>query len=144
MKRLPLIHTLFVVAALYDGLLGLLFLLFPRMPFDWFSVAPPNHLGYVRFSAAVLLIFGLMFAAISLDPVRRREQMIYGILLKFSYCGVVIYYWVTTGVPNMWKPFAIFDALFLFAFLWAYAVVRRAPTSTAEAVSAVPGEHGPA
>lgn len=137
MKHIPLIKGLFVVAALYDGLLGLLFLLFPRMPFDWFDVMPPNHLGYVRFPAALLLIFGLMFAAIAFAPVRRRELIVYGILLKISYCGVVFYYWVLAGVPDMWKPFAIIDAIFLIAFLWAYAVLPGS-RGTAERISGGP------
>lgn len=142
MKRLPLIHVLFLIAALYDGVLGLLFLLFPRAPFEWFDGPPPDHYGYLRFSAALLLVFASMFAAIAMDPVRRREQIIYGILLKLSYCGVVVYYWITTDVPTMWKPFVIFDALFLIAFLWAYSVVRAASTITAESVPSLAGEHG--
>ena len=57
MKTPVWIPILFGLAALYDGLLGLLFLLAPGYPFQLFSVVPPNHLGYVQFPAAVLLIF---------------------------------------------------------------------------------------
>ncbi len=59
------IPPLFWLAALYDGILGLAFLAAPGPLFDLCQVTPPNHLGYVQFPAALLLIFGLMFAAIA-------------------------------------------------------------------------------
>ena len=137
MKSLLLIQGLFVIAALYDGVLGLLFLAIPQVPFEWFEVTPPNHLGYVRFPVALLVTFALMFTAIAVDPVRRRELIIYGILLKISYCGVVFYYWAVAGVPDMWKPLAVIDAAFLLAFLWAYASLPSIVAAKAEPASGV-------
>jgi hypothetical protein len=83
-------------------------------------VTPPNHPGYVQFSAALLLVFAVMFAAIARQPVRNRGLIPYGILLKVSYCAVVFYHWFTTGIPNMWKPFAVVDFVFLILFVWAW------------------------
>lgn len=39
------IRSLFVVAAVYDGLLGLLFLFAPNWAFTQFDITPPNHVG---------------------------------------------------------------------------------------------------
>lgn len=114
------IKTLFIVAALYDGLLGLLVLLQPYFLFNLFTVTPPNHPGYVQFPAALLIVFGLMFAAIAIEPVRNRNLIPYGILLKICYSGTVFSYWASSGIPNMWKPFAIADLVFIFLFLWAF------------------------
>ncbi len=135
MKSLPLIKVLFVIAALYDGVLGVLFLLLPRMPFDWFAVTPPNHMGYVRFPAALLLIFALMFLAVAVDPVRRRELIVYGMLLKISYCALAFYYWAVGGLPGMYKPFAIIDVVFLVLFVWAFVALGTASTTPAAAQS---------
>jgi hypothetical protein len=114
------IRALFGVAAAYDGVLGLLFLLAPTWPFELFDIAPPNHLGYVRFPAALLLIFGVMFFQIAQNPTRFRDLIIYGILLKIAYCGVTFGYWLTEGVPVIWKPFAVIDLIMGLLFIWAY------------------------
>lgn len=120
MKGKPVVVLLFVVAAIYDGLLGLAFLFAGGATFDWFGVPPPNHPGYVQFPAALLIVFALMFAAIAKDPARNRGLIPYGILLKVSYSGVVLFHWLATGVPDMWKPFAVCDLLFILAFAWAW------------------------
>ncbi|MBP7149314.1 MAG: hypothetical protein KBD01_17425 [Acidobacteria bacterium] len=115
------ISLLFWVAALYDGILGLAFLAAPNYPFAIAHVTPPNHVGYVQFPAALLLIFALMFAAIALEPARRRPLIVYGILLKLAYCGVAGFHWAATGIPTMWKPFVVIDLVMGMLFAWAYA-----------------------
>jgi hypothetical protein len=119
------IVSLFAIAALYDALLGLLFLAAPGYPFERFGVVPPNHWGYVQFPAALLLIFALMFAAIARDPVRNRGLMIYGVLLKAAYCGVASWHWMTAGIPWMWQPFVIVDAVMGVLFILAYIAVGK-------------------
>lgn len=115
-----LIATLFWAAAAYDGVLGIAFLLLPAPLFDAMGVTPPNHFGYVRFPAALLVIFALMFIAIARNPVSNRSLILYGILLKVSYCGVSMAYWFTQDIPYIWKPFAVFDLLFAIGFYAAY------------------------
>lgn len=115
---------LFAVAALYDGVLGLIALFAGGALFRWFGVTPPNHPGYVQFPGALLIVFALMFAAVARDPARNRGLIPYGMLLKVSYCGVIFFHWFTSGLPDMWKPFAITDAVFLALFVWAYASLR--------------------
>ena len=133
MKAPLWIVLLFAVAAIYDGVLGLAFLAAPSYPFDAFHVTPPNHWGYVQFPAALLLIFGLMFTAIAIDPVKNRNLIPYGILLKVAYCGVTLAHWLTSGIPAMWKPFTVIDVLMGTLFIWAYAVLPGAKTVRAGA-----------
>ena len=38
-------------------------------------------------------------------------------------CGVTIGYWMTEGIPGMWKPFAIADLAFAVLFAAAYAAL---------------------
>jgi hypothetical protein len=82
----------------------------------------------VQFPAALLVVFALMFLAVARDPERNRNLIPYGILLKVAYCGIVTYYWIVTGVPDMWKPFAAADFAFLVGFAWAYAALGRPPS----------------
>lgn len=120
MKSALWIRVLFVIAAAYDGILGITFLLIPARVFAYFAVTPPNHLGYVNFPAALLVVFALMFLAVARKPFENRNLIPYGILLKVSYCGVAFAYWFTQDVPGMWKPFAVFDVAFGVLFYLAY------------------------
>ena len=115
------IKVLFLIAATYDGVLGLAFLLAARQVFDAFGVVPPNHWGYVHFPAALLVVFAFLFLAVARDPVKNRNLIPYGIMLKVAYCGVVAWHWATTGIPGMWKPFAVADLVFGVLFVWAYS-----------------------
>ncbi len=63
---------MFVIAALYDGLLGLAFLFFPLGIFARYGVEPPNHTAYVQFPALLLLIFAAMFLRIANHPAKNH------------------------------------------------------------------------
>ena len=115
-----LIRILFYITAVYDGLLGIAFLFFPLTVFDWYGVTRPNHAGYVQFPAMLLIVFSIMFLQIGNSPVQYRHMIPYGILLKVAYCTSVFMYWFTINIPDMWKPFAVCDAVFGLLFLWAY------------------------
>jgi hypothetical protein len=130
MKTHGAIKALFLIAAIYDGVLGLVFLLVPGRMYDAFGVAPPNHWGYVHFPAALLVVFAVLFLAVARNPERNRNLIPYGILLKAAYCGVVFWHWAAQGIPTMWKPFAVSDLVFGLLFIWAYVDLRR--TTSAE------------
>jgi hypothetical protein len=119
-----MIFLLFAIAAAYDGLLGLVGLFGTEWFFRTVGVTPPNHPGYVQFPAALLVVFAIMFVAVARDPAKNRGLIPYGMLLKVSYSGVVIYHWVTAGLPWVWKPFAVVDDVFLLLFAWAYVRLR--------------------
>lgn len=131
MRTLKAIKALFIVSAIYDGLLGVAFLFASGSLFQWFGVMPPNHPGYVQFPAALLIVFAVMFMAIAMQPIRNRNLIPYGILLKVSYCGVVMFHWLTAGLPRMWKPFCIADLIFLALFACAWTSLAKEPVSPA-------------
>jgi hypothetical protein len=120
MRAIGWIRGLFWLAALYDAVLGALFLVAPWWVFATVQVTAPNHWGYVQFPAALLIVFALMFVAIARDPARRRGLIPYGIGLKVAYCVVTIAHWAGTGIPDLWKPFVVVDAVMGVLFAWAY------------------------
>ncbi len=126
------IRPLFLVAALYDGILGLIFLVSHESIFAFFEVTPPNHPAYVKFPALLLVIFSIMFLQVASDPVRNRGLILYGIGLKASYTGLAFWYQITMGIPSMWLPWAWFDLVFLGAFAFAYVSISpsRMPPMT--------------
>lgn len=119
------ISPVFWLAAAYDALLGVVFLVAPGWVFSTFEVTPPNHMGYVQFPAAMLIIFGLMFAAIARDPVGNRSLMVYGILLKIAYCSVTSFHWFTEGIPVIWKPFVVIDVIMGLLFVVSYSATSK-------------------
>ena len=122
---------LFWIAAVYDGVLGLIFLFGGGRILRWFDLEPPNHPGYLQFPAALLLVFALMFTSIARNPRANRHLIPYGMLLKASYCGVVLFHWLGTGLPWIWKPFWFLDLLFLALFAISWWMLRN-PTAQAE------------
>ena len=131
MKAKPAITTLFLTAAAYDGILGMAFLLLPANIFEWFNVTPPNHPGYIEFPALLLVSFAVMYGAIARNPVANRNLIPYGMLLKVSYCAVVFGHWIRSGIPNLWKPWAVADLVFLVLFYAAWRRLAAEARSTA-------------
>jgi hypothetical protein len=117
------------LAALYDGVLGAVFLLAPTWPFRVTGVTEPNHLAYVQFPGALLIIFALMFLTVARNPARFRHMIPFGILLKVAYCGLAFGYWFSAGIPGMWKIFAVVDLAMGVLFVWAYVALRSVPAT---------------
>jgi len=114
------ISIFYYLSAAYDGILGIVFLFIPLSIYSWYGITSPNHVGYVHFPAALLIVFAIMFINIARQPLRNRNLIPYGILLKISYCSVVFGHWFAAGIPDMWKSFAIFDLIFGIVFMWTY------------------------
>jgi hypothetical protein len=110
----------YVLAGLYDAVLGVAFLIFPAAIYAMFDVEPPNHMAYVQFPALLLIIFGAMFYQISTNPTKFRGLILYGMALKVAYCSMVFGYMATSGVPAMYVPFAWADLVFLVLFILTY------------------------
>ncbi|MFP6884207.1 MAG: hypothetical protein VCA40_07220 [Roseibacillus sp.] len=126
MNSQKLIKPLYVVAAIYDAVLGIAFLFAGNSVFEQFmpEIEKPNHPGYIQFPAALLIVFALMYAAIARNPVRNRNLIPYGILLKVSYCSIILCHW-TTLTASTWKLFCIFDIIFLVLFVYTWRATGK-------------------
>lgn len=125
------VKILYYISALYDGFFGVMGILFPYFAFELFEVTPPNHAGYVQFPAILLLIFGAMFYQIARDPVANRGLILYGIALKVGYSGLIFSYMLTSGIPDMWVPWAWADLVFLGLFIMSWRYLGNQPTQAA-------------
>ncbi len=126
MKSLTAVRVLYLIAGLYDGLLGLLFLVAGPEIYDRAAITPPNHWGYIHFAAGILVIFGWMFLTIAQRPVENRNLVTYGVLLKVCYVLTVCWHWYAGGIPDLWKYFAVFDTAFALAFIWSLVPLELA------------------
>ncbi len=127
MKSLFAFRLLYGFAALYDGLLGLGFVVAAPQVFQLAGITPPNHWGYVHFAAGVLVIFGFMFLQIAREPVANRGLIVYGILLKICYVSTIVWHSFHGGLPPLWQWFAVADAVFILLFFWSMTVLELAP-----------------
>jgi len=123
MKR-EWIRPFFVFAAVYDLVLGVLFLLAWRQCYAMFNIEPPNHPAYIQFSAAVVATFGLGFWFVARAPERNRDIIKLGVLLKLAYSTIVLIYWFQGRMPSMWVPFAWIDLVFLLAFVASLSIIQ--------------------
>ena len=118
------IKYLFLIAALYDGVLAVIALIWHARIFEMFSITPVNHAGYVQFPALLLLIFAAMFYRIYTDPEKHQDLIPYGMALKVAYCLVVFGHAVGGNLPGLWLPWAWIDLLFLIGFGIAWRNLR--------------------
>ena len=121
------IRPFFLLAAAYDGVLGIAFILAPGSIFAMYGVEPPNHMAYVQFPALLLILFAIMFYRIAMDPVRNRDLILYGCGLKIAYCSLAFWYMFTTGIPSMWVPWAYADLVFLVLFILSWRSIGARP-----------------
>ena len=121
------IKPFFLLAALYDGVLGIAFIIAPASIFAMYSVEPPNHMAYVQFPAMLLILFAIMFYRVAMDPVRNRDLILYGCGLKIAYCSLAFWYMFTTGIPSMWVPWAYADLVFLVLFVLSWRSIGGRP-----------------
>jgi hypothetical protein len=132
---LATVRLLFVIAGLYDFVIGLTFLFFGSQLFESAGVPQPKHWAYIQFGSLMLMIFGTMFLAIAYDPVGKRNLIPYGLLLKLSYVGLATYWWMATDIPMLFKPFAVIDTVMFVLFWMAYT---RKPANGAALPSTSP------
>jgi len=122
--NLKTIKSLFIISALYDFILGVIFLIGFKQIYNYFNIVLPNHDGYVQFGAALVTIFGIGFWFMAQDPQRNRDIIKMGILLKLSYSGVAFYHAALGNLPGIWLPFAWFDVIFLILFILALKALK--------------------
>jgi len=125
MKSPAWIKVTYWIAAFYDGLLGLIFLIGMGKIFAVAQVDPPNHPAYIQFPAMILIIFAYLFYNIARKPIENRNLIIYGVLIKLAYCASVIPHWVAGQMPSMWIPFAVFDFIFMLIFIYTVVVLKK-------------------
>jgi len=109
---------LFLVAGLYDVLLGLAFLAAGTQILEAISMELPPHVSYVHLSAIFILVQGISYLIVWRSPLQNVGLVWVGVLYKASYVGLAAWYLITNQMPSMFfVPWAVADAAFLIVFL---------------------------
>jgi hypothetical protein len=107
----------FLVAALYDAILGALFFFFYGPLFNAFGIALPNNTSYIHITTAYIFVQGVSYWFVSRAPERNVDIVKVGIVYKAIFSGLAFYY-LAIGqlLSGVFVIFAILDLVFLAAF----------------------------
>ena len=122
---LKTIKAIFLISALYDILLGIIFGLFYQPVYQSFGIELPNHSGYIQLSALYLFIFGIGFYLVYKNPVQNRQIILLGILMKLAFFIVAIGHLIFDTIPSIYIPFAILDIIFVLLFVPANSALKN-------------------
>ena len=119
--------TFFLVAALYDIVLGAAFFVFYGPLFSALSIALPNNTSYIHLTAAFVVVQGIGYWFVYQDPDANRGIVKLGVVYKAAFSGLTFYYWATGGLLHpIFGLFGVLDVLFLVGFV-AFLMGERRP-----------------
>ena len=123
-------RNLFLVAALYDFILGFFFFVFWHFIFDNILKIPyPNYPAFYQAAAAFIFTMGLGFYFVYLNMYRNIDIVKVGIVFKLFYIGVAFYYVFVESMPWIFLVFGFLDLIFiLFFILFLRAVAKELQT----------------
>lgn len=134
-------RRLFLVATVYDVLLGIVFLLFGGWAFDLLDIREemPEG-GYVPLIGAFLLVIGIAYWFIYRgDLGQNRDLIAVGTLYKAAYSGVGFWVWAFDEVAHVAfvAVFGIADLVFFVLMLECWLKVRKLGSSAGAAPTLV-------
>jgi formate/nitrite transporter FocA (FNT family) len=103
-KREKFYRALFLVAAVYDVVLGIVFTFFYRSAFGILGIADklPESGAYLSLIGAFLFVIGVAYYLIYRgDLLRNRDLVTVGALYKLAYCLIAFVYAAIGQVPHM-------------------------------------------
>lgn len=129
-------RAFFLVAALYDLLLGAAFVVVGEQLLRAIGMELPPHVAYIQLAAVFIFVQGLSYALVYRDPLGNLGIVRVGVAYKAAYAGLALWYLVIGLLPSVFfLPWAAIDAAFLVGFVLflRVAAARGASTSGAAA-----------
>ncbi|MCZ4694594.1 hypothetical protein DWB61_06020 [Ancylomarina euxinus] len=130
MSRISYYKGLFLVAAIYDLILGLVFLFFSRWAFKLIGISDklPEFIGYLSLIGAFLLVIGLAYFLIYKGDLQKNIDLILvGLMYKLAYCSIAFFYALVGNIPHFifFALFGILDLIMLILMLECYMWVSK-------------------
>ena len=117
----------FLVACLYDVLLGLGFLVAGEAILSAIDMPLPPDIAYIQLAAIFILIQGLSYWFPFRDPLGNLGIVKVGVMYKLGYAGLAFYYLALDTLPSpFFIPWAVIDMGFLIGFV-LFLRAGRAP-----------------
>ena len=126
LKREGVYRNLFLVAALYDFVLGFFFFLFWPFIFDHILNIPyPNYPAFYQAAAAFIFNMGIGFYFVYRNMYRNIDIVKVGIFFKLFYTGLAFFYVFVEKMPWILALFGFLDLIFIVFFVFFLRAVRR-------------------
>ena len=126
LKKGKFYRNLFLIAALYDFILGFCFFAFWPFIFDHILKIPyPNYPAFYQAAAAFIFNMGIGFYFVYLNMYRNIDIVKVGIFFKLFYTGVAFYYVFVENMPWIFSVFGFLDLIFIVFFIFFLRAVRR-------------------
>ena len=108
----------FLIAGLYDVLLGLAFFVFGEEILEWVGMELPPHIAYIQLAAVFIFVQGVSYLLVWTDPPRYLGLVMIGVVYKLAYSGLALWYLIIGELPSdFFIPWALIDVVFLIGFL---------------------------
>jgi hypothetical protein len=119
-------RILFLIAALYDFILGFIFFAFLRFIFeDLFRIPYPLYPAFFQAAAAFVFVMGIGFYFVYRNMYRNIDLVKVGIIFKLFYTGLAFYHVFVEKMPWIFSVFGFLDLVFIVFFIFFLRAVRR-------------------
>lgn len=119
-------RILFLIAALYDFIIGFIFFAFLRFFFeDLFRIPYPLYPAFFQAAAAFVFVMGVGFYFVYRNMYRNIDIVKVGITFKLFYTGLAFYHVFVKGMPWIFSVFGFLDLIFIVFFVFFLLAVRR-------------------
>lgn len=110
--------TFFLIAALYDLILGAVFFVLYGPIFSFLDIALPNSTSYIHMTAGFVFVQGVGYWFVYRNMLRNVDIVKLGVVYKAVYSLVSFYYLLIGQLPDaVFAWFAVLDVLFLIGFV---------------------------
>ena len=121
----PFFKGLFLVAAVYDLVLGLLFFFFYRTVYAFFNITLPPYPMYLQMAAAFVMAMGVGYYFVYRNLYRNIDLVKLGIVYKIVYAGLTSYFYFSDLAHVTFFYFAVLDGLFAALFVWFLLYAKK-------------------
>jgi hypothetical protein len=135
--RIKYYKGLFLAAAVYDLVLGVVFTLFYRAAFELLGIRDklPDYGAYVSLLGAFLMVIGVAYYLIYHgDLIKNRDLILVGTLYKLAYCATGLFYFIFSQVPHLIFVFVfgVADLIMFIMMMECYLYLGKAEQETSK------------
>lgn len=120
------LRRFFLVAAVYDIVLGLAFIAAGEAILEAIGMELPPHIAYIQLAAIFVLVQGISYLLPWRDAWANEGVVWVGVAYKGCYVVLAAWYLALGMLPSVFfLPWAVLDLGFLLGFLWFLQVAAR-------------------
>ena len=118
-------EVVFLVASIYDFVLGFLFFLFYKPIYAFFNITLPVYPMYLQMAAGFVFAMGVAYYFVYKNMYRNMDLVKLGVVYKAVYGGLASYFYFADLANVVFFWFAILDLVFLLLFVWFLVYAKK-------------------